>query len=339
MKTIFVVDDNNVNLLAAEKALTAHYRVFTLPSASGMFELLEDIIPDLILLDIEMPDTNGFDALKQLKSNALYAGISVVFLTSRSDVSAEVLGFELGAIDFISKPFSEPALYNRLKTHLDIDAIIREQTEELQRLKNSIVSSMARVVESRDELTGKHIERTTMYIKVLLDAMLKSGVYSEEVENWDAEAVAFLARLHDVGKIKVSDAILNKPGKLTDEEFDIMKTHTTEGERIIDDIINESGDKIFLHNARLFAGCHHERWDGTGYPRGLKGEDIPLHGRVMAIADVYDALVSDRPYKKPFSHEQAVDIIIESKGKHFDPKVVDVFLGVSGQFAEVGRCQ
>ena len=339
MKTIFVVDDNNVNLLAAETALAAHYRVFTLPSASGMFELLEDILPDLILLDIEMPDTNGFDALKQLKSNERYANISVVFLTSRSDVSAEVLGFELGAVDFISKPFSEPALVNRLKTHLDIDGIIREQTEELQRLKNSIVSSLARVVENRDELTGGHIERTTMYIKVLLDAMLERGVYSDEIRRWDIDSVAFSARLHDVGKITVSDLILNKPGKLSAIEFEWMKKHTTEGERIIDDIINESGDKFFLHNAKLFAGCHHERWDGTGYPRGLKGEDIPLQGRVMAIADVYDALVSDRPYKAAFSHEQAVDIIIDSKGSHFDPKVVDVFLDVRSQFAEVGKCQ
>lgn len=346
LKTVFIVDDNDVNLLSAEEALNEQYRVYTLKSARVMLELLEVIKPDLILLDIEMPEINGFEAMRLLKSNSRYAGISVIFLTGRCDETAEVLGFEMGAVDFITKPFSRLVLLNRIKTHLDIDDIIHEQTaeirkqkDELQRLKDSIVSGLARVVENRDNMTGEHIERTTTYIKILLKALLQSGVYADEISRWDIESVALSARLHDVGKVAVSDLILNKPGKLTGEEFETMKKHVLEGEKIIGDIIDESGDQIFLHNAKLFAGCHHERWNGTGYPRGLKGEEIPLQGRIMAIVDVYDALVSDRPYKSAFSHEQAMSIISENRGSHFDPAIVDVFMEVHDRFAEVRSSQ
>ena len=337
MKTIFIVDDNNVNLLAAEDALTEHYRPFTLPSAASMFELIKDIMPDLILLDIEMPEIDGFETIRRLKANEKYKNVPVIFLTSRKDADSEALGFELGAVDFISKPFSESVLRNRIKMHLDVEAIIREQTNELQKLKDSIITVLASVVENRDMLTGGHIERTASYIKILIEAMRERGVYAEEIDKWDLDSVILSARLHDVGKVIVSDLILNKPGKLTDEEMETMKNHAIKGEQIIDDIILGSGNQVFLHDAKLFAGCHHERWDGTGYPRGLKQDDIPLQGRIMAIADVYDALVSERPYKRAFSHEKALDIIMESKGTHFDPKIVDTFLAVSDSFAQVGE--
>jgi putative two-component system response regulator len=171
-----------------------------------------------------------------------------------------------------------------------------------------------------------------------MNAMLERGVYLEELTDWDLEMVASSSRLHDVGKIVISDLILNKPGKLTAEEFDIIKTHAVEGDRIIDNIIAESGDGAFLQNAKLFAGYHHERYDGTGYPYGLKGEEIPLQGRIMAIVDVYDALISDRPYKKSFTHEDSIKIIQESSGSHFDPKITDVFLEVSDEFAKEALC-
>jgi putative two-component system response regulator len=295
-------------------------------------------MPDLILLDILMPDLNGFDAMKRLKTDLRYCNIPVIFLTSRDDSATEAYGFELGAVDFITKPFSEPVLLNRIDKHLRIEDIIRERTYNLKRLKDSIVKVLATMVENRDNLTGKHIERTTLYVHILLENMLARDVYGDEIRNWDLETVVSSARLHDVGKIAISDIILNKPGKLTPEEFDIIKTHSLEGKKIIDTIIEESGDEDFLQNAKLFAAYHHERWDGTGYPYGLKGADIPLHGRVMALADVYDALVSDRPYKKAFPHEEAVKIITESSGSHFDPAIVDVFLEVSNAFAEEGLC-
>jgi len=365
LKTIFIVDDNDVNLSTAAKALSKQYRAFTLPSASDMFELLNNIVPDLILLDILMPDMDGFEAMRLLKSDRRYSDIPVLFLTGHNDAASEAHGFELGAVDFISKPFSEPVLLNRIKTHLEIEELIRERTAmllqrtgKLIRLQNGMVSILANMVENRDIYTGRHVERTTKYVKILLDAMLERGVYSDEINHWNIEEVVssarlhdigetFIAkdspnfesvissaRLHDIGKIIISDLILNKPDKLTADEFVLMKTHAIEGEKIIDSIINESGNEAFLQNAKLFAGCHHEKWDGTGYPRGLKGTDIPLQGRIMAIADVYDALVSTRSYKSAYTHEKAVEIIKESRGSHFDPEITDVFLDVHSLFRE-----
>jgi len=328
LKTIFVVDDSDTNLSMAEAVLDDQYRVMTMPSAQKMFALLEKVIPDLILLDIEMPGMDGFDALKRLKAENSWSGIPVMFLTGRNDAEVEARGFEMGAIDFITKPFSAPVLLNRIKTHLDIDKIIRERTSQLNRLQNSILAVLADMVENRDKGTGGHIERTSIYIKILIDEMKTRGVYTDEMEGWDVEKMISSARMHDLGKISITDIIVNKPGKLTDDEYEIMKSHAVEGERIIDEIISRTGEGDFLRNAKLFAGTHHERWDGKGYPRRLKGTKIPLQGRIMAIVDVYDALVSERPYKKAFSDEEAVSIIMENSGTHFDPKIAEIFFEV-----------
>jgi putative two-component system response regulator len=335
VKIIFVVDDNNVNLLSADETLSKYYRVYTMPSVSSMIELLENIIPDLIMLDILMPETNGFEALKYLKSNSRYADIPVMFVTSRDDSATEALGLEMGAVDFICKPFSGPVLLNRIKTHLEIEDIIRKRTDSLKKLKNGIVSVLAKMVEARDVMTNRHIERITSYIRLLLEAMLERKVYFDEIVQWDLEMILLSTRLHDIGKIVITDIILNKPGRLTAEEFDTIKNHVTAGEKIINNIIAISGDDIFLQYAKWFTAYHHERWDGLGYPYGLKGEEIPLHGRIMAIADVYDALVSNRPYKQAFTHEDAKKIMIENKGKHFDPKLVDIFMEIESLFAGV----
>ncbi|MDR2570079.1 MAG: response regulator [Oscillospiraceae bacterium] len=339
-KTIFIVDDNDTNLTMAKDALKKHYRVMTLPSAKGMFTLLERVIPDLILLDIKMPEMDGFEALNLLKEDAVHADIPVIFLTNLSDTATEARGFQLGVVDFIIKPFSEPVLLNRIKSHLDIDTIIRERTAELQQLQNSIVFVVADMVEMRDSETGGHVERTTKYLKILLDAMQREEVYTDEISDLDFEIFASSARLHDVGKVAISDTILNKPGKLTDEEFTIMKTHAEEGMRIIEQIVTRSGSKEFLENAKLFAGYHHERWDGKGYPHGLAGADIPLQGRIMAFADVYDALISIRPYKNAFSHDEAIKIIMDGAGTQFDPVIAKVFYDIKDQFNEVNMmCQ
>jgi len=332
MKTIFAVDDSDTNLSIAKKALEGQYRVLTMPSAVKMFALLEKITPDLILLDIEMPDINGFEALISLKSNPAYKGIPVIFLTGYTDETVETRGFELGVVDFITKPFSTPVLLNRIKTHLDIDNLIRLRTAQIKRLQSGIVTVLADVVEERDEGTGGHNDRTAMYIKILIKAMEEKGVYGDEIHSWNLETVVASARLHDVGKIHVLDSILNKPGKLSDEEYESIKSHTTEGMRIIDRMINQTGEEEFLQSAKLFAEYHHERWNGTGYPHGLAGTDIPLQGRIMAIIDVYDALVSWRPYKKAMSDEEAIHIITSNSGTHFDPKIVEVFLEVTETF-------
>ena len=343
-KIIFVVDDKDTNLFEAKRALTDSYRVMTLPSAAKMFTLLEKVTPDLILLDIKMPEMDGLEAIKILKGNPGYADIPVVFLTGVNDAETEALGFELGAIDFVAKPFSAPVLINRIKTHLDVDMLIREKTKELQvrteqleNLQNSIIYVVADVVENRDQITGGHIGRTSAYIDILLNAMLERSVYINEICNIDFDSFISSARLHDVGKVSISDTILNKPGKLTIEEFDIMKTHAQAGERIIDQIIAHSGNETFLNNAKLFAGYHHERWDGKGYPYGLAGTDIPLQGRVMAFVDVYDALVSDRPYKKAHPHDEAVKIIMEGAGSQFDPLIAEVFYEVREHFHKISQ--
>jgi putative two-component system response regulator len=191
------------------------------------------------------------------------------------------------------------------------------------------------MVESRDKVTGGHIEHTSQYIRILMEAMLEKGVYNDEMKTWDIDTVVSSARLHDVGKIAVSDVILNKPARLTPDEYDEIKKHAPEGESIVERIIAKTGEESFLHHAKLFAGYHHEKWDGIGYPRGLKGKEIPLEGRIMAIADVYDALISERPYKKPFTHKETVEIIQNDSGSHFDPAIVDVFITVADAFESV----
>jgi putative two-component system response regulator len=331
-KTIFIVDDSDANLSLAESALEDHYKVMTLPSAAKMFSFLEKVKPDLILLDIAMPEMDGFEAIKALKSSDCHADIPIIFLTAISDSETEAAGFDLGAVDFISKPFSAPVLRNRVKMQLDMDEIIRSQTRTVRRLQNGIVSVLADIVEHRDYVSCEHSERTATYIKILLQAMISSGVYVDEINRWDIETVASAARLHDIGKIAVPDMILNKPGKLTEEEFEKIKLHSEEGARIIEQMVAKSGNSAFLSFAKIFADTHHERWGGEGYPRGLSGADIPLQGRIMAIADVYDALVSYRPYKEPMTCEEAEKIIMDEKGKHFDPEIADVFFNVRHLF-------
>ena len=334
-KIIFVVDDSAVNLAKAKQALEGSYRVLTLLSAEKMFALIDKITPDLILLDIEMPEMDGFAALQKLKEAEKTRFIPVIFLTAFDDEAREAHGLELGAVDFVAKPFSTPVLLNRISHHLYIEGLVNSQTKllkqktkQLEQLNTSIISIIAELVENRDKLTGGHIERSTRYLRILIDGMLERGVYAEELSGWDKEVAIASARLHDVGKITISDVILNKPGKLTDEEYEQMKTHAAAGEEIIDHMIKKTDGQIFLNHAKYFAGYHHEFWDGTGYPHKLKGTDIPLQGRIMAVVDVYDALVSERIYKQVLSHEEAVKIIMSEKGKHFDPKIADVFFEI-----------
>jgi putative two-component system response regulator len=332
VKIIFIVDDNDTNRMAAKTALEATYMTYALPSAGKMFKLLEKITPDLILLDLDMPEMDGFEAMSVLKADEKLKSIPVIFLTAKTDEESEIRGFEMGALDFITKPFSTPRLLKRIETHIETDKLIKKSLSAVQRIHNATISVIANMVENRDKVTGKHIERTQRYLELLVNELVRADVYSDEISGWDMSLLLPSAQLHDVGKIFISDIVLNKPDKLTDDEFELIKRHCTEGERIIDEIIDKSEEDSFLLRAKKFAGYHHEKWNGSGYPRGLKGEEIPLEGRIMAIADVYDALVSERPYKKPFTHEQAVEIIEKDSGTHFDPKIVEAFLNVAEDF-------
>jgi len=325
---IFVVDDQDTNLSTAELALEELYRIITLPSAEKMFEMLERVKPDLILLDIEMSGMDGFEALRRMKADERFAGIPVIFLTGSADTEMEVRGFELGAVDFVAKPFSAPVLRNRIKTHLRLRELVHEQTRKLERLQNELVFILADFVEGRDTETGDHIERTSRLVKILVEAILARGLFPGETRGWDAESLAKSARLHDIGKIFVPRSILNKLGSLTHEEFELLKSHAAGGEHLIEKIIKRTGDVPFLQCAKLFAGSHHERWDGSGYPNKLKGEEIPLPGRILAVVDVYDAMLSNRQYLKTHTEEEVFQLIASNAGKLFDPRIVKVFMDI-----------
>jgi putative two-component system response regulator len=350
-KTIMVVDDNMTNLTIAKEILKTHYKVYAVPSAEILFDLLEHVRPDMILLDVEMPEVNGYETISRMKAVPGWMDIPVVFLTQMSDKESELKGLSLGAIDYVSKPFSEPLLLKRIENHLSaadqrkqlkelsdsLAAQVRRKTEQVLKLQSAVLSCIADMVEFRDSVTGGHINRTQLYLKLLLDRMMEEGVYSEETSQWDIAYVLPSAQLHDVGKIAIKDAILNKNDKLTEEEFEIIKTHVELGVGAIKRIEDNTEERSFLKHATLFAAGHHEKWDGSGYPNELKGTDISLEGRLMAIVDVYDALVSKRPYKHPYSTDEAREIILEGSGTHFDPTLVRVFSEVSSQFAGMVR--
>jgi len=211
----------------------------------------------------------------------------------------------------------------------NLEKMVLEKTERIVELKNAVMETIAELVERRDDATGGHITRTSLYLRKFINIVLSHGVYKKQTSSWNIEQMILSAQLHDVGKIAIDDSILRKPGKLTDEEFEVMKTHTVLGGEIIKDIQKKAGEQEFLDYAFVFAVFHHEKWDGSGYPYGKAGEDIPLPARLMAIIDVFDALISKRPYKKPFSHEEAIGIIKEGKGTHFDPVLTDLFLSIS----------
>ncbi|MDR1037552.1 MAG: response regulator [Deltaproteobacteria bacterium] len=358
---VMIVDDDLTNLVFAKSALSADHDVYTAPSAARMFETIaRGILPDLILLDISMPVMDGYQAIRLLKSDPSTRKVPVVFLTAFSSVQAEVDGLSLGAVDYIAKPFEPPLLRKRVELHLTMEAqkrlleaqksllqdqkrqleefnsnlmrMVDEKTSRVVELQGAILTTVADLVECRDDFTGGHVNRTKNFLRILAGALSGTGLYRDEVIGWDLELLCRSSELHDVGKISVSDRILLKRGRLTPAEFEEIKLHTCYGVRIIDRMAQATNEGDYLRHAKIFAGTHHEKWDGTGYPDGLRGESIPLEGRLLAICDVYDALTSRRPYKEPLSHDTAVGIIMEGRGSHFDPCLADIFNEVSAKF-------
>jgi len=335
MKTIFVVDNKDISNFLAQEALENQRRVLSMSASEKLFTLLEKLTPDLIKLDIETQDADEFKTLQKLRTNPLFNKFPVILLANTREGNIETINLEFGVIDFISKPFSTPLLLNRIKTQVNIDWLIGGKTKKTNALQNSITIVYANMVEARDRNTAGHNDRTEAYVKILIEAMNERGVYKDEICKWDIDKAVFSSRLHDMGKISIVDTILNKPGRLNDDEYEKIKFHTTEGVKIIDKMIKHTCEEEFLNNAKLYAEYHHERWDGKGYPYELKGTDIPLHGRIMAIVDAYDAIVSKRPYKEAYTNEDALDIILRDSGKHFDPKIVEVFLDVQDKLKGV----
>jgi len=337
---IVMVDDDLTNLNVARNNLSGIYSVVTVPSGKKLFNVLEKVSPSLILLDIEMPDMNGYEVMKKLKEKETTAHIPVIFLTAKIDPASEIKGLNLGAVDYITKPFSRELLIKRIDLHiliekqkkelltysLSLENEVGKQTQTVLELQNAIIKIIAELVECRDSITGGHIERTQYYIRLLIDFLIEHDVYVDELSHWDIDLFVMSSQLHDVGKITIRDDILMKPGKLTSEEFEEIKFHTISGVDIIRRIEENTIESKFLVYATALAGSHHEKWDGTGYPYGLKEYEIPLHGRLMALVDVYDALTNNRPYKEAFSHEEAVAIIRGGCGTHFDPQIANIFL-------------
>jgi putative two-component system response regulator len=351
--TVLVVDDTPDNLSLVSSLLKDLYKVKVANSGErGLKIAMADDALDLILLDIMMPGMDGYEVCQQLKANSKTADIPVIFLTAKSQVEDEQMGFEIGAADYITKPISPPILLARIATQLTLKAAadflrdqnayleseVQKRTQEVQILQDVTILAMASLAETRDNETGNHIRRTQNYVKALAKELQSHPHHGPLLDEATVELLYKSAPLHDIGKVGIPDAILLKPGKLTAEEFEIMKTHTTLGrdailvaERLLD------APSSFLRMAREIAHFHQEKWDGSGYPEGLKGEDIPLSARLMAVADVYDALISARVYKPAFPHEVAVKIIVEGRDKHFDPELVDAFMRVQEEFKSIAR--
>ena len=340
---IFIVDDNDFNIDTLVAVLGDDYDLRVALDGQTALELIEqsDELPDLILLDIMMPRMDGYEVCRRLKSSERTRGIKILFLTAMDDDADQEKGLSLGADDYIVKPFSPSIIRARVNTHLKLkeyrdhlEEKVARKTEQLRHAQEAIIASMAIMAERRDPETGAHIQRTKAYVKALAVAMSKE--FPEMISRSTISMLEQAAPLHDIGKVAVPDKVLFKPGALTGEEFEVIKQHTTFGADIIRKTENIVGANPLLQIAEQIAGCHHEKWDGTGYPQGLKGEDIPLSARLMAVADVYDALISERPYKKPFSHEEAVAIILHgdnrTRPEEFDPQVLGCFEHIHEQF-------
>jgi putative two-component system response regulator len=324
-ETILIVDDVAGNLEIMSNILSQDYNIMVAKSGRRALSIAQTYpLPDLILLDVIMPELDGFETCRLLKSNQVSMTIPVIFVSSQTDTIDEAMGFTVGGVDYITKPVSPPIVRARVKTQLALycqnhilERKVQERTIELQQTRDVAILAITSLAETRDNETGEHIKRTQHYMKILAQHLKSHPRFAPFLNDETIELLYKSAPLHDVGKIGIRDAILLKPGALTNDEFTIMKTHTTIGrETITRSMESLDLEKVssFLRIGREIAWSHHEKWDGSGYPIGLKDEAIPLSGRLMAICDVYDALISKRVYKDAFSHEKAVEIIREGHG-------------------------
>lgn len=347
---ILIADDVRVNLdLLKIILLQQGYEVQTSDNGNSLLEEARLRTPDLILLDIKMPGMDGFEVCTYLKNDPDLQEIPVIFISAVDELQEKIHGFQVGGVDYITKPFKKEEVLARISTHLRIrklqqeleihnhhlKEIIDEKVEEINESQLAMILAMIKLTEARDDDTGKHIERIRTFSKVLAEYLFNRGIYLEEVNPAFIENIYNASSLHDIGKVAIPDQILLKPGRLTPEEFEIMKTHTTLGANTLEVVKEKCVHIPYLNMGIEISRSHHEKWDGSGYPQGLKEEQIPLSARIMAISDVYDALRSKRVYKDSFSHEKSRDIILEGKGKHFDPVLVDAFIDMEQEFMTI----
>lgn len=349
--TLLVVDDTPDNLTLMAGLLKEHYRVKVSNRGAKALEIAgHQPQPDLILLDIMMPEMDGYEVCRQLKANEQTAHIPVIFLTAKTETEDEAHGLTLGAADYLTKPVNPAILLARVKNHLQLKAQadflqdknrfleqeVRRRTQEVTQVQDVTIMVLASLAETRDSDTGNHIRRTQFYVRALAEKLRDEGEYQDLLTDQYIDILFKSAPLHDIGKVGIPDRILLKPGPFEGNEFEIMKSHTLLGRNAIEHAEAQLGIKVdFLHTAKEIAYSHQEKWDGSGYPEGLSGEAIPLSARIMALADVYDALICRRVYKEPMPHEKAVEIIKEGSGNHFDPTLVKHFEAIQQEFVAI----
>ncbi len=329
-QTILIVDDLPENIDVLNSILKDQYQVKVALNGERALKIVRgDSPPDIILLDIMMPGMDGYEVCRQLKADYATRNIPVIFVTAKGEVEDETKGLKVGAVDYITKPVSPPVVKARVRTHLalydqnrELEHQVQLRTSELHETRLEIIRRLGRAAEYKDNETGLHIIRMSHYVRLIAEAAGLSEPHVDILYN--------AAPMHDIGKIGIPDHILLKPGKLDSDEWEIMMTHAAIGAQIIGD-----HDSELLQLAAKICLTHHEKWNGTGYPNGLSGADIPIEGRIVAIADVFDALTSERPYKKAWTVEKACDLIGSERGQHFDPQLVDNFCGVLPDILEI----
>ena len=349
--TVLVVDDTPANLTLMAQVLNKTYRVQLATSGAKALELAHRAPPDLVVLDVMMPGLDGYEVCRRLKAQARTRDVPVLFLTALSRPEDENAAFEAGGADFVNKPFNPTTLMARVRTQLvlkaaqdrlrydngQLSAEVQARRREVEALRDTTLFVMVGLAEFRDADTGNHIQRTQEYVRTLAAWLAEQPDAPDGLDGAAIDALARAAPLHDIGKVAIPDRILLKPGPLVPDEWAVMKTHTTAGADLLQRAIARLGPDAgaLLHFGKQIARSHHERWDGTGYPDGLAGEQIPLAARLMAVADVYDALISRRPYKEPLSHDEAMAHLRQGGGTHFDPRVLQAAQACGQRFVQI----
>ncbi|MDD5209174.1 MAG: response regulator [Elusimicrobiales bacterium] len=348
--SILIVDDMPANLeLLSGMLKDSHYKIRAALSGELALQSARNEPPELILLDINMPAMDGYEVCRRLKADAELKDIPVIFLSALSEPMDKVKAFGVGGVDYVTKPFQFEEVFARVETHLrlrrmqlelerhnlHLEDLVKEQVAEISDSQLAAIIALTKLAESRDDATGAHIERTRNFARALAKKMREDAGHTGSITESFIESIYHTASLHDIGKVGILDSILLKPGKLTPEELEIMKTHSVIGANTLRTARGKYPRSGFLNMGIDIARSHHEKWDGSGYPEGLAGEAIPLAARIMAVADVYDALRAERPYKPAFSHEKSSGIILKNSGTHFDPAVIAAFRGIESDFAGI----
>ncbi|MFZ6752775.1 response regulator [Undibacterium sp. Dicai25W] len=352
-QVILIVDDTPDNISLLSGLLKEQYKIKIATSGVKALQIAaQQPAPDLILLDVMMPEMDGYETCRRLKSDLLTVDIPVIFLTAKNQAQDEEKGLLLGAVDYISKPISPSIVMVRVATQLNLirvqhllrnqnkylESLVQDRTSKLGKMQDAIIMAMASLGEVRDNETANHICRTQNYVMVLARQLSQHPRFKQELSNENIELLFKSAPLHDIGKVGIPDKILLKQGKLTADEFEIMKQHTSYGRETILSLERYLGESNnFLRFAREITYSHHEKWDGSGYPEGLTGDAIPISARLMAVADVYDALITEREYEPAFEHQIAINIMRDARSSHFDPDVLDAFLQVADKFDLIAK--